>query len=412
MVVREIIRPNRDIRVPIDMLLKLLIVLTCLGSITCAYLPSRLQAIEHPARVAPTDPQNTETFAKTGGRSWSIGSIRLPEEATPGEIFFADENNGFGYSTWNFQTLVFKTTDGGRRWEKTALIPDFFFTDIYFISATTGFAAGLNAGPSNLTELNGGAVLKTEDGGQTWTSLYASGLSAIQKLAFNEKGEGVAVGRRTDPENEWYALSLVLSTKNNGQTWTDTSEAINAVNREGDSNLMNALFSEAKGGFYLLSIKGAVYKDNLNGSWDLLAGLRDERAQTGTYNFGLLDDGSVWVAGGTISIEGKWGLISVAHPYSRTETYRLTGYFFSDAQFISNNEVVICGAKVASESFGGHDDLNNGVILYSADGGQNWSTVYESKISTHFTSMSKLTGTSFVFAGTNGEIVRLEATSN
>lgn len=76
--------------------------------------------------------------------------------------------------------------------------------DITFINQLTGYAAG---GYQSL-----GYVLKTTNGGQTWTTSLSSS-TALQSLSFVNENTGYVVGG-------YNPVSLIYKTTNGGQTWS------------------------------------------------------------------------------------------------------------------------------------------------------------------------------------------------
>ena len=57
---------------------------------------------------------------------------------------------------------------------------------------------------------HGGEILKTEDGGETWTLQYAAGPNVVLlSLWFENAGHGIAVG----------AFGFAIETRDGGRTW-------------------------------------------------------------------------------------------------------------------------------------------------------------------------------------------------
>ena len=80
-----------------------------------------------------------------------------------------------------FAGIVVRTTDGGRRWQ-VARLPGLVPTQVVFLSGKTGFAvaghpgepaAGRVPGPFGLPQAN--LILRSGDGGQTWTTAFDAG---------------------------------------------------------------------------------------------------------------------------------------------------------------------------------------------------------------------------------------------
>src|SRR5450759_3462037 len=75
--------------------------------------------------------------------------------------------------------------------------------DIHFIDASTGYIIGEE-----------GTILKTIDGGLTWTSLNSGSSAALYGICFLDLNNGYVVG----------AGGTILKTTDGGDTWTSSQE--------------------------------------------------------------------------------------------------------------------------------------------------------------------------------------------
>ncbi len=93
-----------------------------------------------------------------GGTTWKS---TMPLPAAFGTIDFVDMQHG-----WVTDGMVlYSTSDGGQHWTKLSPGANFEqVTDLSFVSSTTGWAIG---GQSNTSSF----LLKTTDGGKTWTPI-------------------------------------------------------------------------------------------------------------------------------------------------------------------------------------------------------------------------------------------------
>jgi photosystem II stability/assembly factor-like uncharacterized protein len=91
---------------------------------------------------------------KDGGDRWTLlplGSMDIGRD-----IFFADEQTGWLLA--GFTGNLLKTTDGGITWNRIYMFGDqYSINSIYFVDGLTGWAVG-----------SGGIVFKTSDGGRGW----------------------------------------------------------------------------------------------------------------------------------------------------------------------------------------------------------------------------------------------------
>ena len=150
------------------------------------------------------------TIAKTddGGRSWER-QYQGPEWVT--HLDFVDGEHGWAVG----RDSLLVTSDGGRRWT-AAGEPEQRLWDVAFVDAAMGY--GVTGGQRDLkppqdhqyaellSEVGGGGLVKTEDGGNTWTSVSAP--TGVEAFAF----ETAALG--------WVAGSDgIYATDDGGKTW-------------------------------------------------------------------------------------------------------------------------------------------------------------------------------------------------
>lgn len=336
---------------------------------------------------------------------WKVEQSQLGKVENIQNFYFYDENIIYGIRSEKFVTVFYKTQDGGKSWGKLSSINDFAVNDIFFVSPTEGFIAVSKLKPSSTPGENGSEILKTGDGGLTWKSVYSSVNTTFNELNFNVDGLGILVGRRDISQPQSDSANLVLLTSDKGQTWKDVSANLNQISAKSNGRtedlLSNVIFSKEKA-IVVLSVKGKIYKTADSGnSWSLITGLADEPDQTGISHFGELENGKFWVAGGTMSIEGKWAVIAIMNNPG-WDKYRLNNYYFSDFKFLSNNEVIACGFAYAIPKSYGAKESYKGVIMYSSNSGKDWETVYENQSVGAFYSISKFSENRLFVTGENG----------
>lgn len=120
-------------------------------------------------------------------------------------IEFIDGNTG-----WAGGGVIMKTADGGATWSmqrEEATVRDFHFED-----ALRGYAVG------------GKAILRTEDGGTSWRDITPADerIVDLRALCFLDAFHGFVVGRGVDEAcgEKIYKVSLVLETTDGGDTWS------------------------------------------------------------------------------------------------------------------------------------------------------------------------------------------------
>src|SRR5690606_34970847 len=119
------------------------------------------------------------------------------------------ENDGYFTPSYTFDAVLLKTTDGGRNWEEV-VTPlgdpgDQDVRSMFFIDEMNGW---LN-GRGETEEGEDYFLVRTEDGGMTWTPVFTPvGMDEASDMYFDGNGFGcVAYPGR------------VLVTHDNGETW-------------------------------------------------------------------------------------------------------------------------------------------------------------------------------------------------
>lgn len=175
--------------------------------------------------------ESKPTSADSGMQDLAVWS-KLDTEPYRGkqdDIFFVNEQIGW-YA--NGAGKIFKTTDGGKSWQKQLDQPGTYFRCLAFLDENHGFAG--NIGPGyfpNVTDNN--PLYETKDGGQTWQPVKTIegkpvvGLCAIQVLREQFVNAGkldtrtrlIGVGRVGGPV-------AMITSDDSGATWqqTDISE--------------------------------------------------------------------------------------------------------------------------------------------------------------------------------------------
>jgi|GEM_PF-1910641 len=125
------------------------------------------------------------------------------------DIEFPEGQDQIGYiagqnTTQNGLGIVLKTTNGGDSWTQVSNPGIFGLTNCAFPTLQTGYCVGWSD-----------KVLKTSNGGTNWTeTVVASNIDFIHSIAFKDANNGVIVGR----DNSGSAFAYF--TANGGTTWT------------------------------------------------------------------------------------------------------------------------------------------------------------------------------------------------
>lgn len=187
------------------------------------------------------------SIVRYNGTSWTnvsqIASLELNASCrVPG--------TNTGYVVGNGGTIM-KTTDGGKTWTSQNSGTTLNLNGIYFLDALTGAAVG-----------NGGKVLRTTDGGSTWTAV-TSGASAHLHDVHLSGNKGVIAGEG----------GTILRTTDAGASWlSETSSTLTSA-------VLKSVFMTDENTAYIAGAAGTMVK-SINGG-DSWVGLK----KSGTENW-------------------------------------------------------------------------------------------------------------------------------
>ncbi len=115
--------------------------------------------------------------------------------------------------------VIIKTVNGGSTWTTQTSGIASNLQDVYFIDANTGWAVG-----------NTGRIRKTINGGSTWTAQTSGVTTTLNSVHFTDANTGWVVG----------ANGVVRKTTNGGTTWTAQTAGV------GTNALYSVVFSDAR----------------------------------------------------------------------------------------------------------------------------------------------------------------------
>jgi photosystem II stability/assembly factor-like uncharacterized protein len=239
-----------------------------------------------------------------------------------GDLWFSDLNTGVLVAGLN---PIYRTTDGGRTWNKVSETNGDTLKVVRFIDAKTGFAAGGNS-----------SLYKTSDSGRTWAKKPLPAPKSLGTLFFPNATTGYAAGEGS-----------VFKTTDGGDSWLLASNT-----GKGISSLW---FTSAAVGYLTDSATGSLEKTTDGGlTWTSLAagnshpllGVRFLDASTG---FAYGDSGTVLKTGnGGVT----WTAKTPDHP----------DVSISDIRIIDANNIWLVG----------YDPNLTGYLYKSTDGGSTW----------------------------------------
>lgn len=270
---------------------------------------------------------------------------------------FVTENVGYAIGTLMspYHGLLLKTTDGGFTWTQSDIPSPGGVNSVFFTSVDTGYvAAGFHT------------ILKTTNGGTSWSTIYSSGTSDFNSVYFVNASTG------------FFGTS--------GGTILKTTDAGTSFNTIAVSTQSNSIFSlhfiDENIGFAGTGV-GEIFKTTDGGNtWGL------KSSTGGGFNFHFIN-GMVGFSGGQF---GK-----ILKTTDAGETWFLTQSNTSND--IAGITFLSSGKAVAL--LGG----NSGAYLMSSDNGVNW-VVKNSAILDNFSSLYNVNGNTIIAIGSNGKVMR------
>jgi photosystem II stability/assembly factor-like uncharacterized protein len=230
-------------------------------------------------------------------------------------VYFTDSVTGYVVGDYG---IILKTINAGVNWTEVYQgTLDQMLNSVYFTDAYTGYVVG---GYVEITQdpvpqwIPHQAILKTTNGGTTWTTLSSNTNYPLYSVYFTDAFTGFAVGE--DISGNGYGV--LFKTINGGATWTCQSIPVNP-----GVSLTSVHFPDANHGY---AVNGGWYPDG-----NILK---------------TIDGGSTWTA---LPI----GL-----------DYYLASVYFTDV----NKGYVVGGKSLATD---------DGIILKTINGGTTWTIVYQ-----------------------------------
>jgi len=133
----------------------------------------------------------------------------------PRDIFFVNSSIGFivGYNG-----EIFKTSDSGANWRKLNSGTTLHLHSVFFLNENIGFVSSQAMGGCLDADCDKGSVLlKTVDGGESWTKTFFPDYYRILSLKFFDALNGVALIQTPDMPNSQY--EFIGLTSDGGMTW-------------------------------------------------------------------------------------------------------------------------------------------------------------------------------------------------
>lgn len=221
-------------------------------------------------------------FTKDGGRSWRRKILNTVADIN--EIYFRNDDNGYLIAG----RKMFVTNNRGNSWREALIvnptefkdgIPEFY--SIRFNSKKQGFIIGAIIDKTDEDVVIGSLLLRTVDGGETWSRILVPTKVELIHLDFQGKSHGWIVGD----------MGTILATTNNGGTWK--------VQRSGTKEVLRNVDFRSDNQGFVVGDKGTILR-TVNGgrSWIKIK----SRANNTLNRVDFSDDKNGWIVGskGTI----------------------------------------------------------------------------------------------------------------
>ncbi len=159
-------------------------------------------------QVVTSGCRNSSGASPTQG-DLALGAGQVRPEGSPLSLVFADTDNGWIV----YQKSLWRITDRGTKWElrmalpkKSQLEPNISFHNIFILNSQ-GLLVNL-----------GSKLLKTTDGGMSWSSILELDHSEyVNDVFVDDSGNGWAVGGRLG--TNFVSTPLLFHTTDGGETW-------------------------------------------------------------------------------------------------------------------------------------------------------------------------------------------------
>ncbi|MGN8225831.1 T9SS type A sorting domain-containing protein [Gracilimonas sp. BCB1] len=260
------------------------------------------------------------------------------------QIAYAIGNNG----------IILKSSDGGATWTDISYGDSRNYQGLFFFDAESGFVGGpFSTAGGGSSEM----LAKTEDGGQTWDIRSSFNFNNFNDIEF------------LDAQNGWVASAdgEVLFTADGGESWNSVTAGTEDLL---DFHIVNDTT------FWVAGESGSLYKSTDAGSsWESAlqidtvsyGGFQSLNSSDDLYNMAFADDQTGYVIGETYN-SGFVGFI--LKTTDGGSTWSVIDYefkhLFYDIELGSNGEIILAGG---ADSF---TETTQNAILVSSDEGTSW----------------------------------------
>lgn len=309
--------------------------------------------------------------------NWSVVATSITPSEDLVDVQLIDHKFGKAVGA---KGTIFETLDGGQSWHRLPgglpTHPD--LVRIWFVNKSLGWAVIMSRS-STLTarEQYDGFLMRTEDGGKTWSVQYKAKNGALNHVRFVNDHEGWAVGRKRRLENdEETEQPLVLHTVDQGLHWTDSFKQTT----EGDSgDSVEDIHVETSSKATFLTGNGTIFTTEDAGvTWHRIKMPEHDYPQLANLRISRDQAHRLWVLSSANSREVVATTLARIGQNSHWATIHLADWYISDVKFLSPSEVVVCGftgPKLNQRAV----ENSEGIVAFSSDHGKTWRIIYRTK---------------------------------
>lgn len=336
-------------------------------------------------------------------------------------IYFFDDANGWVAS----DRELYNTTDAGQHWRRVAVtIPKgAAIESISFADQLHGWTLLKGAAPtiSNYEDYRFW-LMRTDDGGKTWTLQYEASNTDVTTVAFADVRNGWIGGIKYTGIAPLRFQPLIIRTEDGGFHWSDVSSRLKGslgdkVDPDGlpaNDGVMR-LLPEGSVGATVITSGNALIRTTDGGShWNQLDVIPEISEQAAIRAFGKQANQRFWILKATDSQEGTAGLLEVQQADQSWSSFTLSGAYLADAAYLTERgDFLACGYKKHYEQGGpAFNEKKEAFLVRSSDGGKNWSIAYTDPAIASVNAIFPLTSEIVWGVGTRGVIFRFDFSNN
>jgi photosystem II stability/assembly factor-like uncharacterized protein len=290
------------------------------------------------------------TNPKTVINDWEISKTNYDFYINSRDLFFVDSEIGF---VVGYNGAIYKTVNAGKSWTKQNSGTTLHLYSIFFLNKNIGFAAG-RAMSGCLDEDcgHGSIILKTSNGGETWTKIFFKDYTGINSLKFFNETKGVAIIETPEIPNS--RNRYIATTSDGGNTWHLKNLEIFSSNNKIEC-VDNILFVAGE--------NQRIYKSkDFGNSWETIntpISVSDNVGNIYFYdeNIGFIDGGTTIykTSNGGLSWEATnfpFPSLGIFHFYSETEGFNLkTVFVYDGGDFPTFKGSIVCQTSNGGKSW-------------------------------------------------------------